>query len=313
MDREQMYMQAAVGPQEPTAVPKTYDLALLASVALLFPILMLMPNTAGTALLRVPIGLALALLAPGYALTEVLFPHRADLDEVARIAISFGLSAVTLPALALALNALPWGLQPWPMTLALSVWIALLCAVAVGRRWTLARSAPIAARGAIAPGSRPRGPGSVARGRYVIGALAILSVLIAGASIMIATGAQAQPTEFYVLGTHGLAQDYPRRAAPGDQLSATIGIVNRERSERVYRVEVWASDPHRPDRRELIEQASPIVLAAEQRQEQLISWRMPWTDDGQTVEFLLFIGDSPTPYRQLSLSLDVAGTPAAHQ
>jgi uncharacterized membrane protein len=312
MDRDRMYIRAAVGPRRPAAALKTYDLVLLAGVALLFPILMLLPNSTGTALLRVPIGLALVLLAPGYAFMEVLFPHRADLDEVARIAISFGLSAVTLPVLALVLNALPWGLQPWPMTLALSVWIALLCAVAVGRRWALARSVAIAASPATEPHSRPRGLGGWARARYVVGALATLSVLIAVTSILIATGAQAQPTEFYVLGTHGQAQDYPRRAAPGDQLTATIGIVNRERNEHVYRVEVWASDPHRPDRRALIEQAGPIVLAAEQRLEQPIVWRMPWTGDGQTVEFLLFMGDNPTPYRQLSLSLDVAGTPAAH-
>jgi len=305
MDSKRMYLRTLARPQWRAATANISDLALLAGAALLFPLLML-PEAAPAALLRVPLGLALALLAPGYALAAALFPGRGDLDGVARGAASFGLSAVTLPILALIVDALPWGLRPWPMALALVVWIALLCAVAAARRWALAQ-APAAVAPAQPRGRAWSGPG---RWRYIIGALAVAGVIAAGAAGLMIASSPAQLTEFYMLGAQGLAQDYPRQAAIGEQLAVTIGIANQERDERQYRVEVWAGDPHQPARRALVERAGPLTLTPGQRLEQPISWQMPWVGAGQTVEFLLFMGDTPTPYRRLSLSLDVAAAPA---
>jgi uncharacterized membrane protein len=112
-------------------------------------------------------------------------------------------------------------------------------------------------------------------------------------------------TEFYVLGKAGLTEDYPREAAVGDELAVTMGVVNRERDARTFRVEVWVVDSWNPKRRALVAQDSAITLSPSQSREEPISWRMPWAGDDQHVRFLLFTGDDSQPYRQVSLWINV--------
>jgi uncharacterized membrane protein len=71
------------------------------------------------ATLRLVVGLAFMLFAPGYALQAILFPRPADLDQAARLGLAIGLSIAILPPLALVLDRLPWGLRPWPSALSL--------------------------------------------------------------------------------------------------------------------------------------------------------------------------------------------------
>src|SRR6266545_8025742 len=195
MDIDQTYRPAlARRRQRRPAIWNISDLLLIVDLAILLPILVLLPLS----WLRVPLGLALVLFAPGYVLTEAIFPRRHEIGGVTRAALSFGLSAVTLPLLALVLSALPWGIRPWPMVLSLSLWVVLLCGI-----------------------------------------------------------------------------------------------------------EIWAVDANKPDRRALVRQAGPMSLAPGQRLEQPVSWRMPWAGDDQMVELFMFMGDSPTPYRQLRLWLNV--------
>jgi uncharacterized membrane protein len=311
MDIDQTYRPAfARRRQRRPAIWNISDLLLIVDLAILLPILVLLPLS----WLRVPLGLALVLFAPGYVLTEAIFPRRHEIGGVTRAALSFGLSAVTLPLLALVLSALPWGIRPWPMVLSLSLWVVLLCAIAIWRRWASVGSGAaglpprsLPNRGALwADGWRRWGGLSRrAKARSAIGALALGGALIAGAAALITAGSQAALTEFYVLGKQGLAEDYPRQATLNDELTVTLGIVNREGQERGYRIEIWAVDANKPDRRALVRQAGPMSLAPGQRLEQPVSWRMPWAGDDQMVELLMFMDDSPTPYRQLHLWLNV--------
>src|SRR6266545_1760907 len=129
MDIDQTYRPAfARRRQRRPAIWNISDLLLIVDLAILLPILVLL------SWLRVPLGLALVLFAPGYVLTEAIFPRRHEIGGVTRAALSFGLSAVTLPLLALVLSALPWGIRPWPMVLSLSFWVVLLCTIAIWRR-----------------------------------------------------------------------------------------------------------------------------------------------------------------------------------
>src|SRR5437867_3448634 len=83
------------------ALWEIYDLLLLGALAPLLPALLLLP----VPLLRVPLGLAAVLLAPGYALVAAVFPEHDDLDGGMRAGLSFGLSVAVLPLLALLLDA----------------------------------------------------------------------------------------------------------------------------------------------------------------------------------------------------------------
>src|SRR5262245_7754508 len=100
------------------ALQHSYDLVLLAGFALLLPVLVLLPIP----VIRIPFGLIAVLLAPGYALLSALFPRKDHFDGSARIGLSFGLSVPVIPVLALLLSWLPWGIRPWPITIALTVW-----------------------------------------------------------------------------------------------------------------------------------------------------------------------------------------------
>jgi uncharacterized membrane protein len=294
---------------QPQLVPKagsfraSYDLWLLVGLALLGPGLLLLP--AWLAALRAPLGMVLVLFAPGYALAAAVFPRRADLDGLARAALSFGLSVAVIPLLALLLDRLPWGIRPLPIALALAATILVLAAAAFVRRARLAPSDTAYAPPVPDLAGWWRRLDWRAQRLYVGGALLLLLVAGAGIGALLLAEPSGELTEFYVLGSGGLAEDYPRAAVVGEEVVVTLGVANRERAARSYRVEIWAVDPWDADRRQLVGQAGPFTLAHGQTIEQPVSWRMPWAGDDQTVEFLLFSGDDPHPYRQLRLGVDV--------
>jgi uncharacterized membrane protein len=278
-----------------------YDLLLFAGLALLLPGLLLLP----VPVLRLPVGLALALFGPGYTLAAALFAHRDDFDGIGRAALSFGLSIAVLPVLALLLDALPWGLRPWPMTITVSAWVWLFCGIAAWRRHVA--SATGQAYVPHLPGESNWWQGLSRRNRQVLVLAAlVLSGLLAGGAVALPFPDQgAPPTEFYILGQEGLAEDYPRQTVVGEPISLQLGVANREPSERTYRIEIWVTKPWEPDQRVLVGKTGPLTLLPNQQQEQPASWRMPSVGDDQRIEFLLFDGQGSAPYRQLQLWLNV--------
>jgi uncharacterized membrane protein len=276
-----------------------YDLALLSALALALPLLPLLPWP----LLRLPLGLAMALGAPGYALAAAIFPRKGDLDGVARAGLSFGLSVAALPLLALALDALPWGIRPMPIALSLAAWIVCWDTVALLRRWRLAPAGladtPVAAN----PLGWWRGLDAPARLACAAGALALALVLAAGGYAMLAPDPTARTTEFYALGAEGLAENYPREVAPGQPMQVRLGIANREGADARYRVEARSGG-------ELLAAAGPLDVADGATWQAPLRYSLPRAGDDQLVEILLFRGDDAAPYRQLRLWVNVRGMPS---
>jgi uncharacterized membrane protein len=279
-------------------VRDSYDLLLLVGLVLLLPGLFLLPIP----LLRVPLGLVAVLFAPGYALVAALFPRRDDLDGVARAALSFGLSVAVLPVIALVLNALTWGIRPWPIALSLSLWILLLCSTALWRRRALASSGPVYMPPAIDGLGWWRGLSSRVRAYYIIGGLALAAVLIAGTVALLLPDPTARTTEFYVLGPKGIAENYPREVAPGQEMQVQLGISNREGTRARYRVEVRAEG-------QLLAQLGPIALEDGATWEAALRYALARAGDDQRIDILLFYNDHPTPYRQLRLWVNVRSKP----
>lgn len=253
--------------------------------------------------LRLVLGLAYILYVPRYCLTAALFPRQDDLDSIERTGLSLGLSIAIVPLLALLLDRLPWGIRLWPILLGEIGVIALCMAVAHKRR----RSAEIA----YAPQCswRPRPwwsslPFFTKRiYKVLVGALLVASLSVAW--VFMVPSPDEFMTEFYILGQEGLAEAYPREATVGEELAVTMGIMNRERDEYRYRVEVWAVNPW-TNERQLLSEGESIRLSRRHGREEAITWAMPWTGDDQQVEGLLFIDNNTDPYRQLRLWLDVA-------
>jgi uncharacterized membrane protein len=264
-----------------------YDLLGLIGLALLLPLLPL-------ALLRVPLGLALTLLGPGYVLQAALFARRADLDGPTRLAISFGLSAATLPLLALILDALPWGIRPQPMVFALTLWLALWGALAAVRRYRLS-----AADAAVLPpriSLRGAGRGSSAR---LLAGLGLLAVVLGSSGwALLQSQAAPPPTEFYALGSDDLAEAYPREAAPGQPIDVQLGITNREDAPMRYRIEVRSGAAQ-------LAEFGPIAVAAGATWQEPVRYALPQPGDDQPIDLLLYREGDSAPYRQLRLWVDV--------
>jgi uncharacterized membrane protein len=270
-----------------------YDLLLLAALALCLPLLVLLPLP----FLRVPLGLLLVLIAPGYAVCAALFARRNDLDGVTRLALSFGVSIALLPLLALALDMSSLGIRLWPMTWALLGWIELWCVLAAARRaWLLRANAavlppPIALRGWWSGLNRRR--------RWAC----LAGLLGSGVLVWIGSGlpglvAQMPATEFYVLGAGGLAEDYPREAVVGVETQVQLGIYNHSGNPVAYRVEVRAGNS-------LLGRLNNIQLPAGHLWEQPLRFKPDRAGDDQRVDIVLFRGAETTPHRHLQLWINV--------
>jgi len=279
------------------SVRDNYDLLLLAVLALLLPGLLL-----PIPLLRMPLGLVTALFVPGYTLTAALFPRRDHPDGIMRAALSFGLSVAILPVLALGLNALPWGIRPWPIVFSLSIWILSLGSIALWRRRALSPSDAMAIPPALALPAWWRSLGSRVQLRYIVGVAAVAGALIASTIVLTAWNPTTRPTEFYLLGPAGLAEDYPRAVATRRETQARLGITNREGVTARYRVEA-RSDA------QLVAQIGPITLTDGATWEGPLRYALPHAGDNQQVDVFLFHDDDPTPYRKLRLWIDVQPNP----
>lgn len=295
-----MKVDVTVSPPVDAAQPGTlqlhecYDLIGLLCVAVLAPVLLLLPEW--MALLRVPLGIVLVLLAPGYALQAALFPARDDVDMPIRAALSFGLSVALIPLLALLLDRLPWGIRPLPIAVALALTIVLATMVAMWRRGRLVVS------GTAAIPSPPARwmDGRWARG-YAFGLVALLMVL----GVMLAMMLNPPPeryTEFYALGAQGLAEEYPREVAAGEPIVLQLGITNQEGARVRYRIEVHAGGA-------VIAQIGPVVVDDGTTWSESIHYALARAGVDQPVDILLFREGDTEAYRQLRLWVNVREIP----
>jgi uncharacterized membrane protein len=254
--------------------------------------------------IRLLLGLVYVFYAPGYCLAAALFSRADDLDGVERLGLNIGLSIAHISLLALLLDALPWGIRLWPVALGECGVIALFSAIALWRR------AHIPAAEVYAPPLRWKTgrwrllPGADRR-IYMLLAATALSVGLFAAWIFLVPANDQFMTEFYMLGRNGLAEQYPYQVGEGDELSVTLGVVNREREERSYRVEAWVVDSLHSGAPERVATAGPFTLQPGEKYQAPIAWRMPKAGADQRVELQLFSNDDPTPYRRLQLWLDV--------
>ena len=253
--------------------------------------------------IRLVLGWTYLLYVPGYCLTAALFPHQNDLDGVERTGLSFGLSIAIVPLLALLLDYLPWGIYLWSILLAEYSMMAFCTVIALSRRANLTTESAYAPALSWRPRSWWHNLSSLEQRLYMLLVSVLLIAGLATAWFFLLPSSDEFMTEFYILGQEELAQAYPHQARLGEELSVTMGIINHERDEHRYQVEVWAINPSE-DERELVTETS-LVLSAGDEEETRLTWAMPWEGDEQKVEFLLFVDNDPAPYRQLRLWLDV--------
>jgi uncharacterized membrane protein len=84
--------------------------------------------------LRIILGLPFIVFLPGYTLTAALFPKRAGLNGMERVALSFGLSIAVAVLMGLILHYTPWGIGLYPIVISLALFIFVTSIIAWYRR-----------------------------------------------------------------------------------------------------------------------------------------------------------------------------------
>lgn len=285
---------------EPKRIPlQDFRLVMLGAIVLLL-LMVLGENIFALRLLRIVLGLAYVLVIPGYCLSTALFPQVSDLNSIERAGLSIGFSIASVSILAIVLDRLSWGLHPWSILLGEFGMIGLFIAMTLWRRSKLPIEAiyvpRIAAQKSLAITDQRLY-------RLLIGGV----LLIFGLAIWVFLTPTSDQftTEFYILGPDRLIAGYPYQVKPNDQVSVTVGVINREKSELNYHFEVWVVDSLDQNRRERVMQSTIFSLPSGKKYEQNVSWHMPWAGDAQRVDLLLFSNSDPAPFRQLRMWIDV--------
>jgi uncharacterized membrane protein len=288
--------------------------------------------------LRFAVVVPLLLFLPGYAFLSALFPGRPSRDAAdasplsrsarfgevrsieergitwgERSALSFGLSIVWLPILALVLAATPWSLEVDPIFAILAAFILGFTAVGAVRR---ARLPP--GERFVLPYRRWLADARVAFSRSpadtLLTAVLALSMLAALASIgyALAVPTNATTTSEVYVGTINdsngsdrlVYEGYPEAFVEGQPVTLAVGIENQERRPIDYtivaqfqRVEVSNENVQVLERREA-QRFQPSVPANDSRD----TWRRPHqlippftSSDGDVrLVYLLYEGDAPT-------------------
>jgi uncharacterized membrane protein len=140
---------------------------------------------------------------------------------------------------------------------------------------------------------RPWAPCRWARRYWVVGL--ILGIAVAGTVVMTSSPAPEDGnTEFYLLGIHGSAEDYPREALVGQPVNTVFGISNREGEQRLYRVEVYQDEAR-------IGAAGPYRLEDGEVLEATLTFTPIFSGEDARVKFFLLKDGGTQPYRLLEL------------
>ena len=136
-------------------------------------------------------------------------------------------------------------------------------------------------------------------------ALSVLLVLLvlgtmAAVGYTIAASVDGQRfTEFYILGAYDEAGDYRQSVTLGHSLEVTVGIVNQESEAVSYHLVVMLDGVRKTEVR-------PIVLAPDEKWEQVVSVTTDEPGSKQKVELMLYLDGEANLYKgPLCIWIDV--------
>ena len=209
-------------------------LCLLCSI-LLLPLALLNIETT----IRIILGLIFILFIPGYVLVFALFPMRKTdhgIDIVERIALSLALSVAIVPLFGLAFNYTMWGIRLETILISIFIFNISMGVIAVYRwinikpeeRFTLTFNIAL-----------PKSNTHLDKSLNILLVVFIAIILILLVYVVIIPKTGEQFTEFYILGSKGIADDYPTYILAGDSISVILGINNYEGQTINYTIEVW--------------------------------------------------------------------------
>jgi uncharacterized membrane protein len=296
-------LRSAAGRDVPAALLGAALLTLLMAVPVSVPVV---------GPVRVALAAAYVLIVPGYAIVAALFPGPRELDRAERLGLGIGCSLALVALLTPVLDYLGVPLRPEPILVAQVGILVVALSVATWRRL---RRAAIEDPAAAAESSRPwsvRAMLDLAAARTARlgppGRLALALVPLAAAaalSVGLTTAPERPASAFYAIGPDGFIGDYPYRVDLDGELRVTLGVENHEAAAVTFHVEIRADGPNPAT----LLRTEAFTIEAGAIREETVSWRMATPGEARKVHILLFAQDPVTPYRQLTMVVDVG--PAA--
>lgn len=276
------------------------DLILIFLLTILSIIFVISP-VLDSSFIRTILGILFILFLPGYSLIAALFPKIGDLDNIERLALSFGLSIVISPLIGLALNYTPFKIELTPILVSLSIFTILMLIITFFRR----NRVPEAERFSVDFSGFFKNVKSnfnhENRTDKILSIILIASIVLAisTTAYVIASPKQGEKfTEFYILGPNGKASDYPVNLTAGQTGSVIIGIVNHEYSTTNYKMVLKLNN-------QTINQQN-VTLANNDKYENTFNFTAG-AGAKQKLEFLLYkLPDDTSIYRSLHLWINVS-------
>ena len=93
--------------------------------------------------MRIILGIPFVLFFPGYTLIAALFPRKDSMENVQRLALSFGMSIAVVLLIGLILNYTPWGITLESVLGSTAAFIIIISIVSWVRRMGLPEGLPI--------------------------------------------------------------------------------------------------------------------------------------------------------------------------
>jgi len=247
--------------------------------------------------LRIAVGVLFVIFFPGYTLLSALFPKRDDLGGIERIALSFGLSVAVTPLIGLILNYTPWGITLYPVLISITIFIIATSVIGWYRQHRLA----VAERLAVTFKSGLPGWATMTRFDRGLTISLIATVVIALGCLGYAVAVPKQGerfTEFYIMGSEGKADDYPRQVLIGDPIDIIIGVVNHEHQPTSYRVKITLGGIEKSE-------IDMGILTHEEKREERVNFVPQEIGRNQKVEFHLYKDNEGTLYFEDTIHLYV--------
>lgn len=247
--------------------------------------------------IRIILGLPFLLFSPGYSLTAAFFPRKSQLDGIERLALSFGLSFALTPLTGIILVYSPWGISLPSALIFVAIIILATSLIACHRRHRLAESERFSVSWSFSL-SLWDGQGLAGKTLSAILIVAILGSIGMLGYVIAMPKVGEQFTEFYLLGTDGEANEYPKELMVGEEAKIIVGIVNQEHEAMSYRVEVEINGGSNNE-------IGPIVLGYGDTKQEVVSFTPRGRGDNQKVEFLLYKSGQSQPGQSLRLWINV--------
>lgn len=272
------------------------DLAITILLTLLFVLFVSIPSLQRTPM-RSFLGVFMVLFLPGYSLIATLFPRKNDLDWIERVTISFGINIAIVPLLGLGLNYTQFGIRLSPILFVLSIFTISLSIIAWVRRLRLSSEERFRV-------SFERilkvnlGQSFLDKGFSIVLIMSIIFSCTTLVYVVLMPKTGEMFTEFYLLGSNGMASDYPKDLMVGEEGTFIIGIVNHEYEKVIYHLEVIFNGS-------LIHKKDVFLIENEK-------WECPFTfkstkiGENQKLAFLIYKDQHREVYRTIHIWVNIS-------